>query len=109
MHPQYHLHIRKRVHQKLEQYPHPKKWKRLLDRAVLAMSVIAPMMTFVQAWEIWISKSADNLSFITWTTYLVSSVIWLGYGIAHRERPIIIANILYTISTLIIFIEMFVF
>lgn len=85
----HHWHRRKRVHQKLEQYPHPQAFKRTLDYAIYAVGIIGPIMTLDQVNQIWLHHNATGVSFITWGTYVITSSFWLLYGISHRERPII--------------------
>lgn len=99
MDAQHHLHIRKRIHEQKETYPHPTLWKRWLDYAVLVVGVGAPLMTFVQVFKIWSGQNAEGLSLHTWIAYFVASLIWLFYGLVHRVRPILISNIMYLIST----------
>lgn len=109
MNAQHHLHKRKRIHIKHEEYPHPNRWKRYLDYSVYAMGVISPVMTFSQVLQVWTLKSADGLSPATWATYLVSSIVWLTYGVVHKAKPIIISNILFIIATLLILIGIAIF
>ncbi len=99
MHAHHHLHIRKRIYKYLEEYPHPEKWKRLLDYAVLTVGVLSPVITFVQVWKIWSEQNASSSSLVTWGMYFVASLVWFAYGMAHREKPIILSNILYIIAT----------
>ena len=105
----HHLHIRKRIYKYLEEYPHPERIKRVLDRAVMTVAILAPVMTFAQVWKIWSEQSASSSSGLTWGMYFASSLVWLFYGLAHRERPIIISNILYIIGTALILIGIIIF
>jgi uncharacterized protein with PQ loop repeat len=61
------------------------------------MGVISPLMTLPQVLEIWETKSATGTSPLTWGTYFFSSIIWLIYGIVHKEKPIIVSNSFYII------------
>lgn len=106
--PLHHAHRRKRIHQKHEPYPHPHKWKRFLDRIIYVVGVAGPIVTIPQITKIWIEKNATGVSLTAWTGYTIFAVIWLLYGIAHKEKPIIItysaviiANTFVTIGTFI--------
>lgn len=98
----HHFHIRKRIHQKHEPYPHPEKWKKFVDKAIYAVAIFGPLMTLPQVIKIWVEKNAAGVSAITWTAYLLVAVFWLIYGIMHKEKPIIVMNSLW------IFLEIFV-
>ena len=72
------------------------------------VALIGPLVTLPQLVEIW-SRGADaGVSIITWAGYLALSVFWLSYGIMHKEKPIIIANVLYFVINLIIVIGLLV-
>lgn len=91
----HHFHIRKRIHQNHESYPHPDKWKRLMDKLIYVIGILVPIMTFPQLIKIWIDKNATGVSLISWSTYLIAAIFWLIYGIMHKEKPIIITNVLW--------------
>jgi len=90
--PERHIHLRKLATQKLEAYPHPTPWKRWLDRIVYAAGILSPIMTIPQAFQIWQTKDVASLSLVTWGTYTLVSIVWATYGVAHKEKPILIAN-----------------
>jgi len=45
-----------------------------------------------QVLKIWRSKSADDVSFAAFAAFTVGVALWLLYGIARQEPPIIIWN-----------------
>jgi uncharacterized protein with PQ loop repeat len=85
--------------------PHPanhKKFpvnppKRVIRHMVLAMAVIEPLMTIPQILEIWVKQQAAGVSSLTWGFYLLSAVIWTIYGLQIKDKPIIIASILWIV------------
>ncbi len=91
----HHFHKRKRVHQKKEVFPHPNKYKRLMDDAVYVLAVFGPVITIPQISKIWIEQNASGLSLISWIGYLLGSIFWLIYGIIHKEKPIIFTNAMW--------------
>lgn len=100
----HHAHIRKRIYQKHEPYPHPDKWKRLMDKGIYAAGVIGPIMTIPQLTKIWIDKNATGVSAISWIAFLITAIFWLIYGIMHKERPIIFTYIIWIILDIFIVI-----
>ncbi len=93
----HHLHKRKRVHQNLETLPSSNPWKNFLDKAIYVISFLGPLFTIPQVTEVWIGKDASGVSLISWVAYTFSATVWLLYGIAHKDKPIIFANILWII------------
>ncbi len=69
----------------------------IIDKLVYLAAIISPAMTIPQVLKIWVEQNASGISVITWVTYLLVSVIWMIYGIAHKERSIIFSNLLWLI------------
>ncbi|HVZ67086.1 MAG TPA: hypothetical protein VG917_02390 [Patescibacteria group bacterium] len=86
-------HIHRKKHHNLK-----KKTNNPLDYLVYLASFAGPVMTIPQIYDIWVGKSL-NVNEITWGSYFVIAVIWLCYGIVHREKPIIFSNILGIIAS----------
>jgi uncharacterized protein with PQ loop repeat len=84
----HHYHIRKRMQH--EPFPHPDKWKRWLDKLVFVAGVFGPIMTIPQILKIWATGNAAGVSAASWIGYLITAIVWFIYGIAHREKPIIV-------------------
>lgn len=83
----------------------PKKLKHhtfFSDKMMLIVGIIGPFMTIPQAMDIWIGHKVDGVSLLSWSAYTVLAVIWLAYGLTHKEKPIIVANFLYILVNSII-------
>lgn len=94
----HHIHQRKRIHEKAEQYPHPNKWINFLDNILLAAAIIGPLMNFPQIYKIYSEQIASGLSLISWSLYAICDIPWIIYGIVHKEKPIITAYILWFLT-----------
>jgi MtN3 and saliva related transmembrane protein len=92
----FHLHARKRRSRaNLEPYPARSFWMRFLDTIIFIPGVVGPIATIPQILNIYSTHSAGNVSAFTFGTYAVFNLVWIVYGLAHRERPIIIAYCLW--------------
>lgn len=98
----HHAHIRKRIHQRHEEFPHPNKFKRFMDKAIFAIGLIGPIMTIPQLLTIWLTHSASGISLVTWCAYCFTAFFWLMYGILHKEKPIIITYSAFLIVDLLV-------
>ncbi|MFN7991686.1 MAG: hypothetical protein U0R44_06020 [Candidatus Micrarchaeia archaeon] len=98
----HHLHKRRRVHENLEVYPHPDRWLNLLDRLVFIVALTGVVMTVPQVFEIWVMKNPSGVSLISWSAYTLASAFWVVYGIAHREKTIMVVYSLYTVLNALI-------
>jgi uncharacterized protein with PQ loop repeat len=95
-----HLHARKRFHQHLQEYPHPNKWINRLDKILLVIAVIGPIMNIPQALQIFLTKNASGVSFISFGCFAFFDLFWLTYGIVHKEKPLILAYILWFMTNI---------
>ena len=93
----FHLHLRKRSTAPGEPYPSADRWKAVLDSTVYVVGILGPVMTLPQLAQIWLKHEARGVSVVSWASYVIFSVIWLVYGIVHRERPIILTYALWIV------------
>ena len=100
----HHLHKRKRTYGKKEPYPHPKLWKRILDKLVYVVGVLGPLSTIPQILKVWVEQSASGVAILTWIFYFLGAIVLLFYGIAHKEKPLIIMYSLWIVVDIILII-----
>ncbi len=91
----HHLSVRKRIHQKHEPFPHPDKWKRFIDKLIYPIGILGPIMGIPQLIHIYGDKNVEGLTLSTWLLWSIINSFWLLYGFVHKEKPIIITNIMW--------------
>jgi uncharacterized protein with PQ loop repeat len=97
-----HLHLRKRIYEKLEPYPHPDKFKRNFDKFMYVIVIVAPLTNIPQLLTVWVDKNATGVSPLSWVLFSIVSLIWFFYGILHKDKHIIIMSAaLAVIQTLV--------
>ncbi len=74
---------------------HRRKRKNFIDRFIYIFAIGGPLMNIPQLLKIWIEKSASGVSIISWVGFSLTALIWLIYGVIHKEKPIVVANVLY--------------
>lgn len=105
----HHFHKRKRIYLNYEVYPHPNKFKRFMDKFIYVVAICGPLVSIPQAFQIWYFKNAAGVSYFTWLGFFLGAIFWLIYGLMHKEKPIIIANILWIIIDLVIFLGVIIY
>ncbi|HUC89235.1 MAG TPA: hypothetical protein VMR45_00360 [Patescibacteria group bacterium] len=90
------------VYRRLEIKKRSKK-KAEIDRLIYLAVIIGPLLTLPQVYSIWV-QDQKGVSVISWAAYLVVSLIWLIYGIKHRDKPIITVEIAWITLELLIII-----
>ncbi len=64
----------------------------LIDKSIYIIGFIGVAANFPQLFNIWISKQTAGVSLVSWSFFLIGSFFWFGYGVIHKEKPIIVLN-----------------
>ena len=59
-----------------------------LEKVLRGLSVFTMLMTVPQVWTIWANHQAAGVSVLSWSTYLVSALLWFWYGVQQRDKNI---------------------
>jgi MtN3 and saliva related transmembrane protein len=78
------------------------RWADRIPKIAYVVALCGPMSSVPQMWEIWWDRNASGVSLVTWTLFLLTSVVWLLYGVVKRDRPLIISNSLWVAAEAII-------
>ncbi len=98
------LHHHYAVRRRLEPYPSSHLWLRLLDRLVYVVGVIGPVMTLPQIYLIFSTHNASGVSAVSWLAWAILDIPWILYGLAHKERPIVLTYFLWLVCNLVVFV-----
>jgi hypothetical protein len=98
----HHQHLRKRLYKNLEPYPHPKFWVRFLDRIIFVVGFLGPAFTIPQLWLIYVDHVAAGVSVLSWSAYAAFNIVWIAYGLVHKERAITFTySLWFVVNTLV--------
>lgn len=98
----FHIQKRKRTKNSLKPYPHNNLFIKTLDRAILLLAVIGPAATIPQILEIFLNKDAGSVSVLSWSIFMLFDIPWIIYGFVHKEKPIIVAYVLWFFTNALI-------
>jgi len=73
-------------------FSHRRRLKRWYDHFIYIAVILGPLVNIPQLYAIYYYQNASGVSFTSWASFVVLTTIWFGYGIIHREKPIIIMN-----------------
>jgi uncharacterized protein with PQ loop repeat len=105
----HHISKRRRVTSKLEEYPSKRGIIRLLDRLLIIIAVVGPLMALPQLIAIYGSGNAENISSLSWGSWALMNLLWLAYGVVHKEKPIVITYALWFIVNTLMAISPWIF
>ncbi len=75
-----------------------------LDKLTFVVGVIGPFTVLPQIYSIFSSRSAAGVSLTTWVLIFIVTFPWILYGIAHKEKNIIVSFILWEMVNLAVVI-----
>ena len=96
----HHAHVRKRLYVNLEPFPHPDFLKRFLDRIIYVVGFLGPAFTIPQVYDIYAFRDATSVSVLSWSAFALLDVVWIVYGIVHKERVITFTYTLWLIANM---------
>ena len=75
-----------------------------LDRIIYCAAILSPLALVPQVVTIFTTHNASSFYLPTWLLFSVINCLWIVYGIQHRERPIVLTNMLLALLNFIIVI-----
>lgn len=75
-----------------------------LDKITLVIGIIGPFVVLPQIYSIFSSRSATGVSLFTWVLMVVVNFPWVLYGLAHKDKSILISFSLWEVMNLAVVI-----
>jgi uncharacterized protein with PQ loop repeat len=69
-----------------------------LDRLTFIAGVVGPFTVLPQIYGIFSTHSATGVSLLTWTMIFIVTFPWILYGVAHKDKSIIVSFILWEVA-----------
>lgn len=96
----HHIEVRKRIYKKLEPFPHPRKLKRYFDHLMYVVAIGGPLSVLPQIIQTFQTRDVSGVSLSMWVGALFLTIIWLLYGVIHKETPIIVSQSVYVLTNI---------
>lgn len=80
------------IYASMHRLMHGRKSRRAVDKMAYVVGVggnLAVVPQIIRAWE----SDAPGLAVSTWVLFSLIGVIWLVYAIQHKQKPLIVAQI----------------
>lgn len=81
-----------------------KKNRQRIDSVMMVAAVLHPLMALPQVMQIYTTREAAGVSLLSWTFWLCNGIVFLLYGIAHKLKPYILMQIIWTIIDALVII-----
>lgn len=104
MHIGFHHYHKKKEAEKAHEYN-----VRLMDKLIYAIGVFGGLVFIPQLLKVWVQGNIAGVSLLSWIGMFIGSIFWEAYGIIHREKPIIIINLMYAAIQILIVIGILIF
>lgn len=76
----------------------------VLDKVTFIAGVVGPFTVLPQAYEIFSTHSAAGVSLTSWSLIFLVTLPWVFYGMAHKDRSIIVSFILWEVMNALVVI-----
>ncbi len=83
--------------------------KDALDILIYPIAVVGPLALLPQVIKLYITRDADGLALSTWLILGLFNLVWLYYGAVHKERPIVITNLILAVCNFAIVFGILIF
>ncbi len=88
---------------------HKKPRKDALDYILYVFMIATPLFELPQAWDIYSTRSAEDVSLSTWAFFSVSNLAWIAYALRHKLWQLVVPYVLYLIIEVIIVVGILVY
>jgi len=75
-------------------------WKDIYEKYMFVIGLVGQMVFYLQAFKIFSTKSAENVSLAAFLFGLISVTSWLIYGLLLKNRVLFISNLFAVIGAL---------
>ncbi len=82
--------------------PPQSKYLITLDKITFIAGIVGPFTVIPQVYQIFHTRQADGVSAISWILMSIVTLPWIFYGIAHKDKTIIVSFILWEIVNLMV-------
>ena len=89
-----HKHHVKKVHKTAKKEP--------FDYVVYFFTIATPLFELPQAYTIYTHGSAQDVSLLTWSFFLLDNVVWIVYALKRKVIPLLVSTALYLLVEAII-------
>lgn len=100
-----HKHERTSSHRKEKLSP----YKKFLDKLTFAAGVVGPFTVLPQIYSIFHTHSAAGVSLLTWLLIFIVTFPWILYGVAHKDKSIIVSFTLWEIVNLTVVVGVLIY
>lgn len=71
--------------------------KTAFDVLIYPIAILAPLALLPQVMLLYATRDASGLSLPTWVLLACINVIWIGYGVVHKEKPVVVNSLILVV------------
>lgn len=68
--------------------------KNALDLLIYPVAIAAPLALLPQVLQVYKTQDTGSLALPTWLILGILNLVWLLYGLVHRDKPIMLTNVM---------------
>lgn len=79
-------------------------WKDILDKMMFFVGLIGPFMMIPQILKIYFERDASSIALTSWVLFSFVALCWTMYGLAHKNKVIVVSNFAWMIAYVFVII-----
>lgn len=87
----------------------PTRYTKFLDRLTFIAGIVGPFTVLPQIYSIFSTHSAQGVSLMTWLLIFIVTLPWIFYGIAHKDKSIIVSFSLWEVVNLAVVVGVIIY
>ncbi|HKR81375.1 MAG TPA: PQ-loop domain-containing transporter [Candidatus Saccharimonadales bacterium] len=71
--------------------------KRVINKAIFLVATAQPLGGIPQVIKLFTTRNAVSISISSWVIFVVFDLMWLWYGLANKQKAIVVSALLFTL------------
>ena len=71
---------------------------RIINKVIFVVAALQPLGGLPQIVKIFTTHNAVSISISTWVVFEIFNLLWLWYGLANKQKAVIVSAVLFIIT-----------
>lgn len=80
-----------------------------VDTLAYFVSLLSLVFTLDQVRIVWVEHEVSGISLLSWVFYTISAFVWFYYGVVHKDKVLVVTNVLWTVFSLFVVVGILIF
>ena len=72
--------------------------RKIIDRLIFFVAFVQPLGGIPQIVTVFRQHNATSISLTSWLIYIVFDLMWLWYGLSHKQKAVVVSALMFTVT-----------